>query len=63
MQKERGIKVELTRKGFNYAVAFDSIASAARATGRATSTVRQRMTDGLWLRIDRGIAVKVRCVG
>lgn len=60
MQKGRGIKVELTRKGFNYAVAFDSISSAARATGRSASTVKQRLEDGLWLRTDNGIAVKVR---
>ena len=62
MQKERGIEVELTRKGFDFAVAFDSISSAARATGRSTSTVKQRMIDGLWLRTDNGIAVKVRAI-
>ena len=62
MQKGRGIKVELTRKGFDFAVAFDSISSAARATGRSTSTVKQRMIDGLWLRTDNGIAVKVRAI-
>jgi len=63
MQKKKGIKVEVTRRGFDYALEFPSIASVARETGRATSTVKQRMTDGLWLRTDRGIAVKVRCVG
>ena len=62
MPKERGIKVELTRKGFDFAVAFDSISSAARATGRSTSTVKQRMIDGLYLHTDTGVAVKVRYV-
>ena len=62
MQKKKGIKVEVTRRGFDYAIEFPSIASVARETGRNSSTVRQRMEDGLWLRTDRGIAVKVRAI-
>jgi hypothetical protein len=62
MQKKKGIKVEVTRRGFDYALEFESMASVARATGRSPSTVKQRMADGLWLRTDRGIAVKVRAI-
>lgn len=62
MEKTRGIKVSISRRGFDYSVDFESIASAARATGRSASTVKQRMIDGHWLRTDNGIAVKVRAI-
>ena len=62
MQNAKGIKVEMTRRGFDYAIEFPSIASVARETGRSASTVKQRLEDGLWLRTDNGIAVKVRAI-
>ena len=60
MEKTRGIKVSISRRGFDYSVDFESMASAARATGRSTSTIKERLKDGNWLRTDNGLNVKVR---
>ena len=62
MKVRTGIAVELTRRGFDYALRFDSIKSVARATGRAEMTVKHRLEDGLYLHTDTGVAVKVRYV-